>query len=125
MPAVATGNWGCGVFHGNPQLKVLLQLMAASVAGRSVVYFTFGDAELRDSVSEMYWHLVQQNVDIGKNLHNYFLNFLIFLMTFNIKMLKSSSFMSQVSCFPYSHSIKNQCPGLIGIFIVSCITRAK
>ncbi|XP_033230281.1 poly(ADP-ribose) glycohydrolase-like isoform X2 [Belonocnema kinseyi] len=66
LPAVATGNWGCGVFHGNPQLKVLLQLMAASVAGRSVVYFTFGDAELRDSVSEMYWHLVQQNVDIGQ-----------------------------------------------------------
>ncbi|XP_043475045.1 poly(ADP-ribose) glycohydrolase [Leptopilina heterotoma] len=66
VPAVATGNWGCGVFHGNPQLKVLLQLMAAASAGRNVVYFTFGDAELRDSVSDMYWHLVQQNIDIGQ-----------------------------------------------------------
>ena len=69
LPAVATGNWGCGVFHGNPQLKVLLQLMAATVAGRSVVYFTFGDTELRDNVSEMYWHLVQQNVDIGMTIY--------------------------------------------------------
>ncbi|XP_058799277.1 poly(ADP-ribose) glycohydrolase-like [Phymastichus coffea] len=66
LPAVATGNWGCGAFRGNPQLKVLLQLMAAAVAGRSMVYFTFGDSNLKDSVAEMYWHLVKQDVDIGR-----------------------------------------------------------
>ena len=33
--AVATGNWGCGVFGGNVQLKSLLQLLAASKVGRA------------------------------------------------------------------------------------------
>lgn len=64
--AVATGNWGCGAFRGNPKLKVLLQLISAAVAKRSVVYYTFGDTELRDSVADMYWYLVGQNVTIGK-----------------------------------------------------------
>lgn len=66
LPAVATGNWGCGAFRGNPQLKVLVQLMAAAVAGRSMVYFTFGDTNLRDNVSDMYWHLIKHDIDVGK-----------------------------------------------------------
>eukprot|EP00271_Cylindrocystis_brebissonii_P022072 TRINITY_DN827_c0_g1_i5.p1 TRINITY_DN827_c0_g1~~TRINITY_DN827_c0_g1_i5.p1 ORF type:complete len:690 (+),score=111.14 TRINITY_DN827_c0_g1_i5:52-2121(+) len=42
---VATGNWGCGAFGGNLQLKSLLQWMAASQAGRPfVLYYPFGDA---------------------------------------------------------------------------------
>lgn len=66
LSAIATGNWGCGAFRGNPQLKVLLQLMAAAIAGRSMVYFTFGDTDLRDKVAAMYWHLVERNIDVGK-----------------------------------------------------------
>lgn len=76
LPAVATGNWGCGAFRGNPKLKVLLQLMAASVAGRAMVYFTFGDTTLRDEIAEMYSHLVQQNITIGITL---FINTLILI----------------------------------------------
>jgi len=48
-------------------LKVLIQLMAAAVAGRSIVYFTFGDTQLRDNISMMYTHLVQHDIDIGIN----------------------------------------------------------
>uniref|UniRef100_A0A6V7LA66 poly(ADP-ribose) glycohydrolase n=1 Tax=Bracon brevicornis TaxID=1563983 RepID=A0A6V7LA66_9HYME len=66
LAAIATGNWGCGAFRGNPQLKVLIQLMASAVAGRSMVYFTFGDAHLRDSVAQMYWHLVDRDINIGR-----------------------------------------------------------
>ncbi|XP_063987443.1 poly(ADP-ribose) glycohydrolase-like [Diachasmimorpha longicaudata] len=66
LPAIATGNWGCGAFRGNPKLKVLIQLMAAAAAGRSMVYFTFGETELRDSVGAMYWHLLDRNVDISR-----------------------------------------------------------
>lgn len=66
LPAIATGNWGCGAFRGNPKLKVLLQLMAASVAGRAMVYFTFGDTTLRDEIAAMYLHLVQQNISIAR-----------------------------------------------------------
>ncbi|XP_014470896.1 PREDICTED: poly(ADP-ribose) glycohydrolase-like [Dinoponera quadriceps] len=66
LSAIATGNWGCGAFHGNPKLKVLIQLMAAAVAGRSMVYFTFGDTNLRDEVATMYAYLIQHDVDIAR-----------------------------------------------------------
>ncbi|KAJ7514623.1 hypothetical protein O6H91_23G052700 [Diphasiastrum complanatum] len=41
---IATGNWGCGAFGGDLQLKSMLQWLAASQAGRPfLLYFTFGD----------------------------------------------------------------------------------
>ncbi|CAF0916166.1 unnamed protein product [Rotaria sp. Silwood1] len=43
---VATGNWGCGAFNGNKQLKAMIQLIAASQAGRPLVYLTFRDQNL-------------------------------------------------------------------------------
>ena len=46
MP-LCTGNWGCGAFGGDLQLKALIQLLAASASGRSGMhYLTFGDEEL-------------------------------------------------------------------------------
>ncbi|XP_076162442.1 poly(ADP-ribose) glycohydrolase isoform X2 [Ptiloglossa arizonensis] len=65
LPAIATGNWGCGAFRGNPKLKVLLQLMAAAVTGRAMVYFTFGDTILRDDIDEMYSHFVENETNIA------------------------------------------------------------
>jgi poly(ADP-ribose) glycohydrolase len=47
-PAVATGNWGCGAFGGDVQLKILLQWIAASLAGRHMRYFAFENEECRD-----------------------------------------------------------------------------
>ncbi|XP_013148703.1 PREDICTED: uncharacterized protein LOC106111229 isoform X2 [Papilio polytes] len=45
---VATGNWGCGRRQrGHPQLKLLLQWLAASVAGvPALIYYTFGNEKL-------------------------------------------------------------------------------
>ncbi|EPS57489.1 hypothetical protein M569_17327, partial [Genlisea aurea] len=44
---VATGNWGCGAFGGDPQLKAMIQWMAASESSRpSVAYHTLGVKEL-------------------------------------------------------------------------------
>nr|CAH0106658.1 unnamed protein product [Daphnia galeata] len=68
LTAVATGNWGCGAFRGDPRLKCLIQLMAAAVTHRDVVYFTFGDNSLRDDVYSMYSLLVEKKVTVG-NLH--------------------------------------------------------
>jgi poly(ADP-ribose) glycohydrolase len=45
---VATGNWGCGVFGGHPQLKAMLQWMAASAAGLEVAYYSFGEPRVGD-----------------------------------------------------------------------------
>ena len=43
---IATGNWGCGVFGGNPELKLLLQWMSASKANRDLAYFPFDQPTL-------------------------------------------------------------------------------
>eukprot|EP01079_Euglenida_sp_SAG-EU17-18_P011707 gene11707-2129_t len=53
----ATGNWGCGAFGGDKDLKGLVQWMAASAAGRPLRYFTFGDRSLKDR-----WDAVGQAV---------------------------------------------------------------
>lgn len=53
-PAVATGNWGCGAFGGEPRLKALLQLMVCCAASRPLVYFTFGDRQLSTEFLQMY-----------------------------------------------------------------------
>ncbi len=41
---VASGNWGCGAFLGDRHHKAILQWLAASQAGRGLIYFTFEDA---------------------------------------------------------------------------------
>jgi hypothetical protein len=45
---IATGNWGCGAFLGDPAQKAVIQWLAASAEGRAVRYFTFGDRRLGD-----------------------------------------------------------------------------
>lgn len=64
--AVATGNWGCGAFRGDPHLKALIQLMAAAECNRDVYYFTFGDENLRDNILDMHSLLKRNSVTIGK-----------------------------------------------------------
>lgn len=48
---VATGNWGCGVFGGDPALKAVIQWLAASAEGRAVHYLSFGDGRVGDLVA--------------------------------------------------------------------------
>ncbi|BFZ02721.1 hypothetical protein BsWGS_05759 [Bradybaena similaris] len=64
LPAVCTGNWGCGAFGGDKQLKALIQLMAASVANRDICYLTFGDAQLCMQIGHMYDILTSRNMSI-------------------------------------------------------------
>lgn len=52
--AVATGKWGCGAFNGDPHLKTIIQLLAASHAGRDVAFFTFGDVACLNDVISIY-----------------------------------------------------------------------
>ncbi len=39
----ATGNWGCGVFGGDAQLKSVIQWLACSACGMKMLYFPFHD----------------------------------------------------------------------------------
>lgn len=66
LSAVATGNWGCGVFGGDTRLKALLQMLAAAEAGRDVAYFTFGDSELMTDVHNMHSFLRQREICVGE-----------------------------------------------------------
>ncbi|KAJ3285479.1 hypothetical protein HK104_009468 [Borealophlyctis nickersoniae] len=65
-PAIATGNWGCGAFHGDPELKSLIQLMSAAVAGRDLVYFTFGDETLARELKAVHASLCALSVGVGQ-----------------------------------------------------------
>ncbi|XP_072342139.1 poly(ADP-ribose) glycohydrolase-like isoform X2 [Scyliorhinus torazame] len=65
-PAVVTGNWGCGAYRGDPELKALIQLMAAAQAERDVVYFTFGDTALEGSLRELHQLLQRKEVTVGQ-----------------------------------------------------------
>ncbi|OWK07893.1 PARG, partial [Cervus elaphus hippelaphus] len=62
LSAVATGNWGCGAFGGDARLKALIQILAAAVAERDVVYFTFGDAELMRDIYSMHTFLTERKL---------------------------------------------------------------
>lgn len=63
---VATGNWGCGMFGGNKELKTLVQWMAASLAGRPLKYFTFGDNTLSEEQTKIAALLREKGVTVGR-----------------------------------------------------------
>jgi len=46
---IATGNWGCGAFGGDPQLKSLLQWIAATESGcPKMIYYSFNNRRLTE-----------------------------------------------------------------------------
>ena len=62
---IATGNWGCGAFGGNKELKAIQQLIAASAAGRKLAYFTFGDDELASGLRKLYERFTAAGMSAG------------------------------------------------------------
>lgn len=53
---IATGNWGCGAFGGDPQVKAVIQWLAASQATRPfILYYTFGLEELQKLEMVVQW----------------------------------------------------------------------
>ncbi|KAF7701035.1 poly(ADP-ribose) glycohydrolase isoform X2 [Silurus meridionalis] len=73
-PAIATGNWGCGAFKGDPMLKALIQMMAAAVAHRDLAYFTFGNKKQAEDLKRTYKLLKSHKVTVGK-LYNLLLDY--------------------------------------------------
>ncbi|ODM87095.1 Poly(ADP-ribose) glycohydrolase, partial [Orchesella cincta] len=64
---VATGNWGCGAFNGDPELKFLIQWIAASEAGRNLmVYHTIGNTMQTQAIKSMDDFLHKKNVNNGE-----------------------------------------------------------
>ncbi|KAL6472400.1 hypothetical protein MHYP_G00185880 [Metynnis hypsauchen] len=65
-PAIATGNWGCGAFNGDPRFKALIQMMAAAVAERDLAFFTFGKKEQAQELKKMHNLLKAHKVTVGQ-----------------------------------------------------------
>ena len=66
LPPIVTGNWGCGAFGGDLQLKAMIQWMAASLAGRVCVhYLTFGDERLAAGLDAVTRRLRALNCSVG------------------------------------------------------------
>ncbi|XP_076460109.1 poly(ADP-ribose) glycohydrolase-like isoform X2 [Babylonia areolata] len=63
--AVCTGNWGCGAFGGDKQIKSLIQMMAASAAQRDMCYFTFDDQQLTTDLHRVHQTLRTEEKTIG------------------------------------------------------------
>jgi poly(ADP-ribose) glycohydrolase len=60
--SLATGNWGCGAFNGDPELKFFQQWIAASVAGVDRLdYYTYG--------SKTMGNVIQKLEEIKKNVN--------------------------------------------------------
>ncbi|XP_068190654.1 poly(ADP-ribose) glycohydrolase isoform X2 [Antennarius striatus] len=65
-PDIATGKWGCGAFNGDPQLKAVIQLMAAAKADRGLAFFTFQDEELSRGLQQIYHLLLLEGATVEK-----------------------------------------------------------
>ncbi|CAF1865740.1 BnaCnng33150D [Brassica napus] len=63
---VATGNWGCGVFGGDPEVKIMLQWLAISQSGRPFMsYYTFGLQALQN-VNQVIERIGLQEMKVGE-----------------------------------------------------------
>jgi poly(ADP-ribose) glycohydrolase len=75
-PAIATGNWGCGIFKGDKILKFLIQLIAISASSRSgMVYHTFGDPNLQQVLFRLHDLFIKNHATISKLIKLYHLFF--------------------------------------------------
>lgn len=93
---VATGNWGCGAFRGNKELKSwsesttrelqcpsvilmcilhvlgIIQMLAAAEAKRAMIYCTFNDREFESYMIEQYEKLIGLKAIVGEDFsYNY------------------------------------------------------
>ena len=41
--SIATGRWGCGAFAGDPQLKMVIQWLACSLADRNMIFVNWNE----------------------------------------------------------------------------------
>lgn len=60
----ATGNWGCGVFGGDTQLKAVIQWLAASVNNKLITYFPFED-DYTKRLPELAQKAAAHNLTVG------------------------------------------------------------
>ena len=63
--AVATGNWGCGAFGGDAELKSIIQWLAISRAGKVMHYFPWDNERLYAGLPKLAAFLSIRHVTVG------------------------------------------------------------
>jgi Poly (ADP-ribose) glycohydrolase (PARG) len=108
---IASGLWGCGAFNGIAIRSAVIQHLACAATNRNLVFYTNGDAQLRDGISQVFGALSEKKVTVAygfKLLKRYYLeknmdhheNLIDFLIkgasSFNVKNSNSSAQMSSI-----------------------------
>jgi poly(ADP-ribose) glycohydrolase len=65
LPVLATGNWGCGAFGGDRQLKFLIQMLVASETSRDLVYYTFNHKETVKNLNNIMSIIEKERLCVG------------------------------------------------------------
>ena len=64
MDKISTGNWGCGAFLGDVELKAIIQVISASLAQKSLVYYSFQRKEV-EVLAPLVEDLKKQGITVG------------------------------------------------------------
>jgi len=83
---IATGNWGCGIFGGDVELKSIIQWIAASRSGKKMHYYPWSQARVFNKLPELSETLVRKNITTG-DLSAFLLN----------KLQKSNNVYNQIA----------------------------
>ncbi|ORX83136.1 hypothetical protein BCR32DRAFT_267172 [Anaeromyces robustus] len=59
---IATGNWGCGAYNGDLELKAMLQVLVASITEKNICYCPFDKVEFADRLGVVVHSLKTHNV---------------------------------------------------------------
>lgn len=64
---ISTGHWGCGAFGGDKEIKAVIQVIAASIAGvKHLNFFTFGERRFADEFRKMMDDLKSHDVRVNR-----------------------------------------------------------
>ena len=67
MEIISTGNWGCGIFRGDPQLKAILQWISATLSNRKISYYTFKDPRVaQGKLKKIIQDISNKNITVGQ-----------------------------------------------------------
>ena len=89
---IATGNWGCGVFRGDRQLKSVIQILSASLSNKSLVYYSFSSTDFSRDLKQflnIYKRFLQNPSNIKMYSHNKDQR----LLVYNLMLLHQSHLM--------------------------------
>eukprot|EP01084_Bolivina_argentea_P165680 287802_1 len=66
MDIISTGNWGCGIFQGDPMVKAMIQWISVSLSKRKISYYTFKDKRVVTNLEPLIKAMINKKITVGK-----------------------------------------------------------